>query len=215
MPDPRAETVLEAAIRLGRSGGASPEAVLWALAASTVVVLTPSGPEPTPQDLAPLVVHRDDSSFLALFTHVDRVVAEFAGGRVPVSVPAELIVRGADAEVGIVVNPGSTDGFEVPAAGLTAFRSAVWGAPSRARYFVRQLVRDGILVPFALLRRTVSNGRPVDEVLRDVDTWGPDTNGTVEKAIRMPLESDLEEISEAQAAQVMQMVGERSYRPLT
>lgn len=88
-------------------------------------------------------------------------------------------------------------------------------ATAAPRYFVRQLVRDGVLVPFALLRRTVSGGRPVDEVLRDVDVWEPDSNGNVDKAVRMPLDSDLEEISVGQAAQVQQMVAERSFRPLT
>ena len=152
MPDPRAETILEAAIRLGRSGGASTEAVLWALAASTVVVLTPRDPSRLRSTLRRSSCTATTRPSLPSSPDVDRVVAEFAGGRVPVSIPAELVVRSADAQVGIVVNPGSTDGFEVPAAGL---------------------------------------------------------------AIGMPLESDLEEISEAQAAQVMQMVAERSYRPLT
>ena len=214
MPDPRAETILEAAIRLGRTGGASSDAVLWALTASEVVVLTPSGATPTPENLAPLVVRRDDSTFLAVFTHVDRVSAELAVDRVPVSIPAALLVRGSDAHVGIVVNPGSA-GFEIPPVGLGAFRSALWGTTAPTRYFVRQLVRDGVLLPFALLRRTVSGGRPVDEVLRDVDVWAADSSSSVDKAVRMPLESDLEEISAEQAAQVQQMVAERSYRPLT
>ena len=53
-------------------------------------------------------------------------------------------------------------------------------------------------------------------MLRDVDVWAADSSSSsVDKAVRMPLESDLEEISAEQAAQVQQMVAERSYRPLT
>lgn len=47
MPDARPETVLEAAVRLARSGTSTAENALWALAASEVVVLTPAGQTPT------------------------------------------------------------------------------------------------------------------------------------------------------------------------
>ena len=41
--------------------------------------------------------------------------------------------------------------------------AALRASTASPRYFVRQLVRDGVLVPFALLRRTVSGGRPMDQ----------------------------------------------------
>jgi hypothetical protein len=215
MPDPRPETVLETAVRLARAGTSSAESALWALAASEVVVLTPAGAPPTAETLEPLVVHRDDATFLAVFTGTDRVSAEFGEGRTPVAIPASLLLRGVSSEVGLVVNPGSPDAMEVPAQGLAAFRSLVWGGGAGVRYFIRQHVQDGALVPFALLRRTTEAGRHRDEVLRDVDSWAPDRNGTIERAVRFPLETDLEEVSPAAAAEVEQMVADRRYRPLS
>lgn len=214
MTETRPETVLEAAIRAGKAGTGSADDVLWALAASEVVVLTPSDPAPSADSLAPLVVHRGDSTFVAIFSHVDQVAADLAGGRSPVAMPAAVLLRGIDSRVGAVVNPGRATGFEVPAAGLAAFRAVAWPAPSPSRYFVRQLDRDGQRVPFALLRRTIVDDRPIDEVLRDVGQWSPDRNGSVDKAIRMPLETDLEEITPAQADEVESMVARRTYRPL-
>lgn len=214
MPDARPETVLEAAVRLARSGTSSAENALWALAASEVVVLTPAGQTPTADSLDPLVVHREGATLLAVFTGTDRVPAEFGEGRTAVALPAALLLRGAAGEVGLVVNPGSQDAMEVPAAGLAAFRAMVWGGAPSARYFVRQHVQDGALVPFALLRRTTEGGRHRDEVLRDVDSWAADRNGSIERAVRFPLETDLEEVSAAVAADVEQMVADRQYRPL-
>lgn len=99
--------------------------------------------------------------------------------------------------------------------GAPLFAAQPDGARPTNRYFVRQHVQEGKLVPFALLRRTRRDGRQVDEVLRDVGQWAPDRNGSVDKAIRMPLETDLEEVSPTQAQEVERMVAERSYRPLS
>lgn len=215
MPDPRPETVLETAVRLARAGTSSAENALWALAASEVVVLSPAEAAPTPESLEPLVVHREGATFLAVFTGTDRVPADFSAGRMPVAVPASLILRGTSPEIGLVVNPGSQEAMEIAAQGLAAFRALVWGEGTRVRYFVRQHVQDGALVPFALLRRTTEGGRHRDEVLRDVDSWAPDRNGSIERAVRFPLETDLEEVSAPVAAEVQRMVADRRYRPLS
>ena len=98
--------------------------------------------------------------------------------------------------------------------GAPLFAARTESARATDRYFVRQHIQEGALVPFALLRRTRRDGGQVDEVLRDVGQWVPDRNGSVDKAIRMPLETDLEEISPAQAEEVERMVADRSYRPL-
>lgn len=216
MAEHRPETVVEAAIRLGREGAATAESVLWALAASDLVVLTPAGADPRPETLEPLVVHRDDVTFVAAFTASDRVPADLGRGRVPVTLPASLLLRGIAPEVGLVVNPG-TQGFEVPAEGLAGFRAQLEGgrAAPRIRYFVREHLQDGALVPFALLRRVDDGGAVRDEVLRDVGQWAPDRAGSVDRALRLPLESDLEEVTAAQAAEVEGMVADRRYRPLS
>lgn len=84
-----------------------------------------------------------------------------------------------------------------------------------SRYFVRELRVDGRLVPARLFRRRETDHGPVDEMLVDVDTWHPDTKGMLERVIRFPLDSDLEEISDAAASEVFAMVARREYTPLT
>lgn len=83
------------------------------------------------------------------------------------------------------------------------------------RYFVHERHIDGRLVPARLFRRRPTPSGPVDEMLVDVDTWHPDTKGVLDRAIRFPLDSDLEEISDAAASEVFAMVARREYTPLT
>ncbi|MGG2383219.1 hypothetical protein, partial [Salmonella enterica] len=64
------------------------------------------------------------------------------------------------------------------------------------RYFVRELRIDGRLVPARLFRRRETDHGSVDEYLIDVDSWAPDTRGILDRGIRFPLDSDLDEISD-------------------
>lgn len=84
-----------------------------------------------------------------------------------------------------------------------------------ARYFALFAPRGRERVPRALFRRQTVGDRTVDEVLRDVDRWAPDETGRVERAVTRYLDSDLEEISQAQAREFEQMVEQRSYHPFT
>ncbi|WP_457102102.1 hypothetical protein [Microbacterium sp. P5_E9] len=83
------------------------------------------------------------------------------------------------------------------------------------RFFALFAAREGQAVPRALFRRRVEAGHTIDEVLHDVDSWRPDTRGRVQHAIKRYLNSDLDEISPAQAAEFERMVADRSYRPFT
>lgn len=216
MADPRPLTVLESAIRLATSRRLEVEPVLWALAASEVLVLAPTAPVPSPETLQPLIVHREDRSFAAVFTHTDRVGAEFGAGRTAVGLPASALLRGLAPGIGVVVNPGTALGFELPADALAGFVALLTDEGADAapvRYFVRYRQEAGAAVPFALLRRRMQDGTPVDEVLRDVDDWGPDRNGSVDRAIRFPLDTDLDEVDAARAREFIGMVADRTYRP--
>lgn len=214
MASARSLTVVESAIRLATAGRLEPESVLWALAASEVLVLTPTEPVPSPETLQPLIVHRDDQSFAAVFTHTDRIAAEFGAGRAAVGLPASALLRGLAPGIGVVVNPGTPLGFEWPAAGLSAFVALLTeqDAP-QIRHFVRYRDDGGAPVPFALLRRRTQDGVVTDEVLKDVDVWAPDRNGSVDRAIRSPLDADLDEIDDAKAREFIDMVAAGSYRP--
>lgn len=77
---------------------------------------------------------------------------------------------------------------------------------SPARYFMRQHMIDGALVPTTLLRRVTDAQGTRDEVFRGPGRWTPDVNGTVDRALRFPLDTDLEEISEQQAMEIQRSV---------
>ncbi|CAH0202674.1 hypothetical protein [Microbacterium sp. Bi128] len=98
-------------------------------------------------------------------------------------------------------------------------RVAAWNEKLRqdkaSRYFVQERRIDGRPVPARLFRRRPTQNGPVDEMLVEVDTWHPDTKGMLERAMRFPLDSDLEEISDAAASEVFAMVARREYTPLT
>ena len=89
------------------------------------------------------------------------------------------------------------------------------GAGQTTRYFSLFAPRGTERVPRALFRRRLVDGEAVDEVLRDVDVWSPDEAGRVHHAIDRYLDSDLEEISAAQAREFERMVANRSYHPFT
>ena len=205
MSELRPRTELERLMALAASGDISKEELLVGLRSSEVVVLIPAVETPAADALNPMVVQNGENWFVALFTHADSVPSHFAAERSAVAVPADLILRGLSPDAGIVVNPGSAGGFEVPARAISAFLAS----SSTERYFVRQQVRDGQLVPYALLRRSAQG----DQVLKDVNDWRPDRQGSVDRAIRFPHDGDLEEVSAERAAEFISMVAERDYRP--
>jgi hypothetical protein len=87
-------------------------------------------------------------------------------------------------------------------------------AASSTRYFIREQMVEGQVVPVSVFRRYSTPEGPVDERLLDVDSWTDDRHGTVDKAIRFPLDADIEEISPAAAQDVFDMVARRTYVPL-
>ncbi|MDJ0338528.1 SseB family protein [Cryobacterium sp. PH31-O1] len=66
----RPTTVLERAIVKARQGSLTVQALLWTLAASEVLLLS-RAPFTDVGEFEPLVVERDGSRFLAVFTHSD------------------------------------------------------------------------------------------------------------------------------------------------
>jgi hypothetical protein len=81
------------------------------------------------------------------------------------------------------------------------------------RYFVRYGGEGAMPIPISLFRRRTVDGRPVDEVLKDVEDWHPDDLGQVEYAVIFTLDSDLEEVTADEAAQFQEMVRTRNYVP--
>ncbi|MBN9212883.1 MAG: hypothetical protein BGO45_16560 [Microbacterium sp. 71-36] len=81
------------------------------------------------------------------------------------------------------------------------------------RYFVRYGGEGATPIPISLFRRCTVDGRPVDEVLKDVDHWRPDDRGRIEQALFFTLDSDLEEVTADEVAQFQEMVRTRTYVP--
>lgn len=131
MAEPRRATPLEVAIRRATQGRVPTEVAVWSLYVATLFVLTPmteSG-APAPEGVQPLVLHREGKPFLAAFTHPDRVHPQFGEGRAVASLPGSVLLGAGAPEVGVVVNPATDIGFELPAEGLMAFRAVVQGPP--------------------------------------------------------------------------------------
>ncbi|MXS76039.1 hypothetical protein CSIV_10670 [Microbacterium sp. CSI-V] len=210
MNDQRPDKELESIMLRAQAGEVASEQVASLLIRSDLVALVDG--EAGAASIEPLVVHRGDATFLAAFTAADKVPAELGTGRTAVVIPARTLVGGAADGVGIVVNPGAPDAMEIPPTALAALRDLL--APPSTRYFMREQVIEGKLVPVSVFRRRMDAEGPVDERLLDVDSWTEDKFRTVEKAIRFPLEADIEEISVEAAQEVFEMVARRTYTPL-
>lgn len=99
-------------------------------------------------------------------------------------------------------------------AGEIASPACDLSSPPSTRYFVREQVVEGKLVPVSVFRRRMEAEGPVDERLLDVDSWTDDKYRTAGKAIRFPLEADIDEISAEEAQDVFDMVAHRTYTSL-
>ena len=121
MTSERPATTLERAIARAQASTLPAATVLWTLAASELIVVN-SGPAKEgamPPD--PVLLHNDTGTFLALFSHDDFASSYLTDGRVAVPVIGLQLLRRLPDGVGIVMNPGSRLGFEVPGDGVQAF----------------------------------------------------------------------------------------------
>lgn len=116
----RPASVLERAMAQARQGSLDPGAVLWVLAAGPVVIAHEGEAQPGQFPSAPLVLSRDGNRFLGAFSHPDQL-GSFGQGRTAMVIPSVELLRRIPEGVGLVVNPATSLGFEIPAQGLRAF----------------------------------------------------------------------------------------------
>ena len=110
----RDKTTLEQAISEGQAGQGDMNAVLAEFVNSQVVV--PSATEVTSDlnDLQPVLFDRDGTAMLAAFTHEDRVGEQVRGVAPHTAVlHAAELVQAIPAQTGLVLNPGTPEGFEM------------------------------------------------------------------------------------------------------
>ena len=120
-----AETVLERAIVSVQSGTLDFRTMMWTFAASHLFVASATEPAEDLGGVHPLVVQREGIDLLALFTSPGRAEV-FAEGHPYLSVRIGFeLLRWMPPGVGLVVNPGSTVGFEMQADGIARLRDEI------------------------------------------------------------------------------------------
>ncbi|WP_336626561.1 MULTISPECIES: SseB family protein [unclassified Microbacterium] len=119
--------IVDRAITRAREGRLTMQSVLWTFAAGTVYV--PSGADPGPDrgGMRPVYYEVEATRMLAVFTSPD--AAEVISDLAPfiVALSGEDLLTTMPSTEGIVVNPGSGSGFDVPPEGLAAFRQELSG----------------------------------------------------------------------------------------
>lgn len=117
--------LIDRAIVRTRNGELGMQTLLWVFASRVVLVASTAEPQPDLSDLQPVLFERDGESLLTVFTNT--VNSDLLGTEAPylVAVAGEDLIRRMPAGVGIVVNPRSQLGFEVPARGVAAFRAEI------------------------------------------------------------------------------------------
>ena len=123
MPDSKQLLVAELAIVRAKKDLLSRQALLWTLAATSLVVPTPDADyNGDLSAFTPLLVRDDTQNFLVVFTDARRM------GRFAEKAPQFIMMSGRDVivglppQTGIVVNPESDLGFELPWQGVAAMR---------------------------------------------------------------------------------------------
>jgi hypothetical protein len=121
MNSARPATVLERAIARAHAGTLAAPTVLWTLAASELLIVNRDAADAGAMPADPVLLHSEKGTFLALFSHRDQAAAYLTEGHAAVAMAGLQLLRRLPDGVGIVMNPGSRLGFEVPADGVQAF----------------------------------------------------------------------------------------------
>jgi hypothetical protein len=117
--------LIDRAIARTRDGELSMQTLLWVLASRVVLVPSTVDVEPDLNGLQPVLFERNGESLLTVFTNTVRADALTEEAPYLVAVAGEDLIRRMPDGVGLVVNPRSESGFEVPARGIAAFRSEI------------------------------------------------------------------------------------------
>jgi len=123
MSNPKQLLVVELAMIRTQKNLLSTQALLWTLAASSLVVPTPDPNYKGELSLfRPVLIRNGEQDFLVVFTDAHRM------GRFAKSAPQFIymigrdVIKGLPPQTGIVVNPETDLGFELPWQGVAALR---------------------------------------------------------------------------------------------
>lgn len=117
----RPATALERAIARAQQGSISPVTLLWTLSASEIVLLGMEKPPAGALPSSPFLLEDGAKTLLALFTHEDRAQPFLEANPATAPVSGMTVLTRLPDGLGIIVNPGSRLGCEIPAASISEF----------------------------------------------------------------------------------------------
>lgn len=121
--DPR--NVLEIALVRGRENLLNMQTIFWVFASSTIYV--PSGTEPGEgmANFQPVLFERDGTQMVACYSELDRGNGVRDLAPYMVAMTGLKLLTGVPSDQGIVLNAGSTIGFDIAPKGISAIRAEI------------------------------------------------------------------------------------------
>ncbi|SDS16106.1 SseB family protein [Microterricola viridarii] len=123
----RPATPLERAIARAQQGSVSPATLLWTLSASEIILLGTTAPSAGALPAAPFLLEDGTKTLLALFTHEERALPFREAHPAAAPVLGMTVLTRLPEGLGIIVNPGSRLGCEIPAASISEFVGELMG----------------------------------------------------------------------------------------
>lgn len=123
----RPATTVERAIARAQQGSISPATLLWTLSASEVVLLGETAPPRGALPASPFLLEDGSKTLLAVFTHEDRALPFREANPAAAPVIGMAMLTRLPEGLGIIVNPGSRLGCEIPAANISEFVGELMG----------------------------------------------------------------------------------------
>ncbi len=118
LPEAPQGSLLEAAIRAAHAGTLSSAEVIRTLATGKIAVPSKSEVGDNLSDLRAVVLDKDGKSFLAVFSTVERAEALRNLAGYCLLVDTLSVLQSLDADLGVVVNPGTDVVMEISAEGV-------------------------------------------------------------------------------------------------
>jgi hypothetical protein len=118
LPEAPQGSLLESAIRAAHAGTLSSAEVVRTLATGKIAVPSKAEVRDSLSDLRAVVLDKEGKSFLAVFSTVERAEALRNMAAYCVLVDALTVLQSLDADLGVVINPGTDVVMEISAEGV-------------------------------------------------------------------------------------------------
>ena len=122
-----AMNVLEAALTRGQEGSLSMQTLLWVFASSTVFVPSGSDPGDKMEAFRPVLFERKQTPMMACYSALERAGNVRHLAPFMVTMTGWTVLAGMQPGQGIVVNPGSSIGFDIAPQGIATLLREIGG----------------------------------------------------------------------------------------